>query len=400
MAVKWVSVGKGIRYREHESRKHGKRPDRYWTIVYKREGKTYNEAVGWWSQGASQAQAEEILAQLRQNWRKGSGPQSLKELRELGQIERAEAEQEQIRQANETITLLEFWEKHYLPSVQRTKTAETMRIENWQFKAWIAPLFGHLPIRDIKAGHVEKLLANMREAGKANRTQVHLRGILSVIINTAIQEGFFEGVNPCQRVQVQKKDNQRIRFLSPAEASRLLDTLKVRSKQLHDMAIISLFCGLRAKEIFGLTWADIDFTNQQIFIRDPKNHKDRFAFLTGEVETMLRQRAQQQNPANYVFPKEDGGRQTAVSTTFRDVVKALGFNEGITDRRLKVVFHTLRHTFASWLVQDGTPLFTVSQLLGHSSIQMTTRYAHLAPDHLRQAAGRLEGKLEVAAEYE
>ncbi len=76
MATEWVAVGKGIRYREPDSRKHGKRPDRYWTIVYKRDGKTYNEAVGWWSQGASQAQAEELLAQLRQNWRNGQGPQS------------------------------------------------------------------------------------------------------------------------------------------------------------------------------------------------------------------------------------------------------------------------------------------------------------------------------------
>jgi integrase len=68
-------------------------------------------------------------------------------------------------------------------------------------------------------------------------------------------------------------------------------------------------------------------------------------------------------------------------------------NDKISDRRLKVVFHSLRHTFASWLVMDGTPLFTVSKLLGHSDIGMTMRYAHLAPDHLRLAAGCLEGKL-------
>ena len=393
MAVNWVAVSKGIRYREHESRKHGKRPDRYWIIVYKRDGKTYNEAVGWWSQGATQAHAEEILAQLRQNWRKGSGPQSLKEMREHGQAKREEAAREQIRKENESITLLEFWEKYYLPSANASKTFETMRIENWQFKAWIAPLFGHLPIRDIRVSHVEKLLTNMRDAGKANRTQVHLRGILNVIINTAIQEGFFEGVNPCQRVKVKKQDNQRIRFFSPDEATRLLAALQVRSLQRHDEALLSLFCGLRAKEIFKLTWADVDFENHQLFIRDPKNHKDRFAFMTSEVEDMLCQRSQGQKPPSYVFPKEDGDCQLAVSTMYRDVIKELGFNEGISDRRLKAVFHTLRHTFASWLVQDGTPLFTVSKLMGHSSIQMTMRYAHLAPDHLRQAAGRLEGKL-------
>jgi len=74
-------------------------------------------------------------------------------------------------------------------------------------------------------------------------------------------------------------------------------------------------------------------------------------------------------------------------------VKDLGLNDGITDRRQKLVFHSLRHTFASWLVQMGKPLYTVSQLLGHSDLKMTMRYAHLAPDTQRAAAMELEGIL-------
>jgi integrase len=72
-------------------------------------------------------------------------------------------------------------------------------------------------------------------------------------------------------------------------------------------------------------------------------------------------------------------------------VKDLALNEGISDNRQKVVIHTTRHTFASWLVQKGTPLYTVSKLMGHSSIRMTERYAHLAPDTQRAAAMELEG---------
>ena len=74
-------------------------------------------------------------------------------------------------------------------------------------------------------------------------------------------------------------------------------------------------------------------------------------------------------------------------------MKDLGLNDGITDRRQKLVFHSLRHTFASWLVQMGKPLYTVSQLLGHSDLKMTMRYAHLAPDTQRAAAMELEGIL-------
>jgi integrase len=72
-------------------------------------------------------------------------------------------------------------------------------------------------------------------------------------------------------------------------------------------------------------------------------------------------------------------------------VADLGLNAGIKDPRQKVVFYTLRHTFASWLVQKGVPLYNVSQLMGHSDLQMTKRYAHLAPENQKAAIMVLEG---------
>jgi len=66
----------------------------------------------------------------------------------------------------------------------------------------------------------------------------------------------------------------------------------------------------------------------------------------------------------------------------------------ISDARQKVVFHTLRHTFASWLVQEGEALYTVAKLMGHTSLEMTQRYSHLAPELLQKAAKSLQGKLQ------
>ncbi|MDR1085627.1 MAG: site-specific integrase [Deltaproteobacteria bacterium] len=154
-----------------------------------------------------------------------------------------------------------------------------------------------------------------------------------------------------------------------------------------------------AGEIFALTWADVDFTNRQVFIRDPKKNKhDRFAYMTGEIYAMLKSRYRSQKPQNLIFPDSNGREQISVNATFKRVVHDLGFNDGITDRRLKLVFHSLRHTYASWLVQDGEALYTVKELMGHSTLQMTERYSHLAPNHLRQAADRLEGKLNRSEE--
>jgi integrase len=70
-------------------------------------------------------------------------------------------------------------------------------------------------------------------------------------------------------------------------------------------------------------------------------------------------------------------------------VNKLGFNNGVTDSRDKLVAHSLRHTFASWLAMAGEPILTIQKLMGHKDIQMTLRYAHLSPSHERAAAERL-----------
>jgi site-specific recombinase XerD len=84
-----------------------------------------------------------------------------------------------------------------------------------------------------------------------------------------------------------------------------------------------------------------------------------------------------------------GKPQTRVSPVFNRTVDELKLNEGITDRRQKIVFHSLRHSFASWLVMGGESLQTVKELMGHADIQTTMRYAHLAPDIKRTAAHKL-----------
>jgi site-specific recombinase XerD len=86
------------------------------------------------------------------------------------------------------------------------------------------------------------------------------------------------------------------------------------------------------------------------------------------------------DPSVAIFPPAKGGKTREAPGTFERVVAELGLNAGIEDRRDKVVFHTLRHTFASWLVQGGIDLYRVKELMGHSVMAMTERYAHLAPD--------------------
>jgi len=94
-------------------------------------------------------------------------------------------------------------------------------------------------------------------------------------------------------------------------------------------------------------------------------------------------------PSSWLFPSTRGSRSAQASMSFRRAVAELGFNDGVGDERHKVVFHTLRHTYASWLAIDGVPLYTISKLMGHTTITMTQRYAHLCPDSNREAAEKI-----------
>ncbi len=134
----------------------------------------------------------------------------------------------------------------------------------------------------------------------------------------------------------------------------------------------------------------MDFKYEIIQVRDPKAGESRQAFMTETVKEMLLNRMPDDvQPGNLVFPGRGGVKQKSVSKAFFRAVESLGLNEGIEDPREKIVFHTLRHTFASWLAIQGTPLFTIKELMGHKSLAMTERYAHLIPDHKKKAVRAL-----------
>ena len=98
-----------------------------------------------------------------------------------------------------------------------------------------------------------------------------------------------------------------------------------------------------------------------------------------------------ETPSEYVFKdKRHGKKINSISKTFRNVVDEIGWNKGIQDRRQVVTFHSLRHTFASWLALQGNTLLTIKELMGHKTLEMTMRYAHLMPDQKKRATLDLE----------
>ncbi len=397
MAYEWVKTKfLGVRYRLHKTRKHGINFDKCFCIRYKISGKDKEEVAGWSSEGMTAEKAYKILSEIRDNIRTGAAETSLADMRQVREDAKKEEERQQHLTAKSQVTVEEFWEQHYLAHATASKTPATVRNERSVYEKWVRPVLGSTCLSNLRPSHVEHLILHVINHGKSAQTARHVIALISQVWNMAQVHDVVSGENPCRRVKKPQQDSRRMRFLTPNEATSLLHALKDRSKDTYDSAVISLFAGLRAGEIHALTWSDVNFEAGTLYIRDPKNKHSRHAYLSTEIVQVLKSRETENKKYDLIFPSVKGGQRIAISDTFEKVVEELGLNEDINDARQKVVFHTLRHTFASWLVQRGTPLYTVAELMGHTSLEMTKRYAHLAPDTMRQAALGLSGILSNA----
>jgi integrase len=189
------------------------------------------------------------------------------------------------------------------------------------------------------------------------------------------------------RIKLERESEGRLRWLTPEEATRLLDACREsRNADLADLVEFALFTGMRRGEVLGLTWERVDRATGVVRLdsTSTKSGRRREVPLNGRADAVLARRGSKS--AGLVF----GTRRWDHFRTAWDL--AVG--------RAKLIdfhFHDLRHTFASWAVQRGATLQEVKDLLGHSSLAMTLRYGHLAPEHLRTAVARLDAALPAAA---
>lgn len=215
------------------------------------------------------------------------------------------------------------------------------------------------------------------------QTISHCLSLLRRVLHRAQQWDLFQSKLP--NFDMPRFDNKRVRYLSKNEAQELLVELSIKSQLWHDISLLSLHTGLRAGEIFSLRSSHFDAKQKVLYVFDTKSC-NRNIPLNEAAQAVLLKNCKAKD---FIF-KERGQQIKYVNRIFRDAVNACKLNSYTHDRRQKVVFHTLRHTFASWLVQKGTPLVVVGQLLGHKTLHMTARYAHLAPSQGANAVKELE----------
>lgn len=250
-----------------------------------------------------------------------------------------------------------------------------------------------VPICKLRKVDIAFYVTQRRKAGASNGTINCELLTLSAAINYVCRRWEWEIPNPVPGQYV-KWPSGRLRYLDTMEKRQLLDAAgQVRRRGSHvlqDFVVMAINTGMRKNEILDLTWDRVSIEAGSVILRsdDTKNARPRLVPLNKEATTAIKSRRRfvqtHCKESRWVFADRSGERVKSIYLSWREALD----QAGIEDFRI----HDLRHTFASWLVMEGVSLYVVKDLLGHSSIKMTERYAHLAQSALVQAVAVLDGK--------
>jgi integrase len=214
-------------------------------------------------------------------------------------------------------------------------------------------------------------------AATANRWQA----CFSLVFRVALENQII-AVNPASRIRRKAENNQSVRFLNPEEEERIRRALSTRGPSCLPAFIVSLHTGLRASEQWNLRWSDIDLERRSLTVRRQKSGKgERHIPLNQTAVSAFKILQEGAGLSSVPFLNSKG---TAMNT-HRD-----WFDPAVCEAKVpNYTWHKNRHTFASRLAMAGVDIRTIAQLMGHGTLQMSMRYAHLSPDHNQAAVDRL-----------
>jgi integrase len=232
----------------------------------------------------------------------------------------------------------------------------------------------------VKPFQVQKILNTMHEKYAPSTIRQELV-LMKRLFNWSREQGLYQGVNPCDQIKPPKFDNKVTNPLDRKGLHRLMVVLDEWPNERATMVVkFALYSGKRKGEILGLQWGDVDLDGGLMTLKNTKNGSVQSLPVNKSCLEILKRCNEIRSPNSpYIFlsrrglPYNGGG----FDKTWRRIRK----KAGITIR-----FHDLRHTFASYLASSGkVDIYTLKELLGHSTLEMTQRYAHLINGALRKA---------------
>lgn len=250
---------------------------------------------------------------------------------------------------------------------------------------------GDIPLYKFNQALVERFIIGIYERSKYSAS-LHYR-TLKAAFEKAKQWDYISE-NPFRKFKLPRLPRHIPVFI---EYRHLKKIIKVtRTKLLRDIYLTGYFSGLRLGELLNLRWAAVDFKNRFIKVENTntfttKNKKERIIPINETLYEILNSRYPKSkipNAGNYIFTRVKGVLLNTdyISKSFKKAVRRAKLDD-------RIHFHTLRHSFASCLVQNGVSLYVVKELLGHQDITTTQIYAHIKSDNLIDAVKKLEPRV-------
>lgn len=237
---------------------------------------------------------------------------------------------------------------------------------------------------EITSLDIERIRLDRQRLGYANQTIKHLINVIRGTLKYAARMGYRVAEVEYPKITLPRG---KLRYLSFDEERRLLETndpkrlikgmppygqrpknTQREMDDLYDFLVMLLDTGARYGELSALTWQQIDLTQKTIALWRPKVKNESILFMTSRLYEILKNR-QQKKTSKYVFENSTGGARNYIPSTLRRTFSRAGLPD--------CTAHTLRHTHATRLIQNGLNLYEVKEMLGHADIKTTMRYAHI-----------------------
>jgi len=274
----------------------------------------------------------------------------------------------------------EFFNEHYEPYARSRKRTAAKDTQMWEKR--LSPVFGDVRMDLLSRKEVSDFHASLTEKeGLSGATADHHLKLLKRMANLAVEWNIIQ-VNPIAAVKPFNLDNRREYYLSSDEISNLVDVCKAHQKgMVGQLVLLLLATGCRLNELTRARWEHYDAENQLLTIpmENSKSTKRRTIYLNNEAVSIL-DGLETRGRSVYLFINLQTGEPLRwVHKVWNRIREKAQLPEHVT-------LHSLRHSYASLLINSGRTLYEVQQLLGHSSPDVTTRYAHLDRTTLQAAS--------------
>ena len=283
----------------------------------------------------------------------------------------------------------------YLKWAERQRSFKSKKLFIDQLKCQ----FGNLPLRRFNSMLLEQFQAERLQRGNkpatANRLIATLKHMMTKAVGWDLVEE--EVLKRVRKAKLLEENNRRLRYLSKEECQKLIEE---SDRHLRPIIVTALNTGMRRSEILNLRWENIDLNHNFILLDQPmtKNAERREIPINSTLRETLGElfRGTETRPRRIDIPWVF--YDPATGNPYQNVKRSFAS----ACRRAKIRdfhFHDMRHTFASHFVMAGVDVTTVKELLGHKTLTMTLRYAHLAPSHKVKAVGILDNALNGQPAY-